>query len=258
MLIVFLGYASAFIMGLVLGSMGGGGSILTVPILVYLFGLVPSEATVYSLCIVGCSALIGSIQYFRNNLVRLKIGFLFALPSFVGIYLSRNFMLPAIPSGVRDPVIMVSFAVLMLSASVSMIRKKTLKADSNGVRSFDLASKGFLVGMVTGFVGAGGGFLIVPALVFFAKFTMKEAVGTSLVVIAMNSLFGFFVSLSKLSGFRGELLIAILALSVIGILIGSRLAHRIPDEVLKKTFGFFVLIMGSFIILEQLSKLLSY
>ena len=199
-----LGYFASIFMGLSLGLIGGGGSILTVPILVYLFGTNPITATAYSLFIVGTTALVGGLSYLKKKEVDLKTGFLFAVPSFVGVYLTRAYVVPALPDPVfqlgtlvfsKALLIMLVFAVLMVAASVSMIRQKKAtdkKTElSKTARILLIGLEGFVVGGVTGFVGAGGGFLIIPALVILVGMPMKMAVGTSLFIIATKSLIGF-------------------------------------------------------------------
>jgi len=267
-----LGYVAALFMGLSLGLIGGGGSILTVPILVYLFSVDPILATSTSLFIVGSTALLGAYLSWRRNDVHLKMAFQFALPSVLGVFLFKTYLVPSIPSIIfsfhrfqltKPLLIMGIFAGLMLAASLSMVRKKS--SHSKRTESSDsspkstawrtLALQGFLVGSVTGLVGAGGGFLIVPALVTIVGLNMRSAIGTSLLIIAMNSLFGFSVSLYQGISVDWYILLSILSIALFGLIIGSYLSHRVPEKKLKTGFGYFVLIMGTLILMDQIRKL---
>lgn len=265
-MLIVLGYLATMIMGVTLGLLGGGGSILTVPILVYLFGLPAVEATAYSLFIVGLAALIGSIKYFKSGQIKVKTGLIFAIPSFIGVYLTRAYLIPWLPEVIveldalnftlfKDQFIMLVFSLLMIFASVSMIKdgKATKKAQiSPSLRLFIVAVEGLVVGAITGFVGAGGGFLIVPALVVLIGLPMKTAVGTSLMIIALKSLIGVTGDLQAGLAISWPLLIALSLLGIIGIFIGGRLSHHVPDKLLKKGFGYFVLVMGVVITLSEI------
>ncbi len=263
--LIALGYFASVLMGLSLGLIGGGGSILTVPILVYLFGLSPSTATGYSLFIVGLTALVGSVSYIRQGSIDFKTGLTFAIPSFIGVFASRAYLLPNLPESIltfgsftltKDLLIMLVFAALMLAASTTMIRKKKPKAAiqiSDSARLSLIAAEGLIIGGITGFVGAGGGFLIIPALVILAGLSMHKAVGTSLMIIAIKSLFGFLGDFKSAQVIDWTLLFSLSLIAVVGIIIGSILSKKIPEAKLKAAFGWFVLIMGSIILLEQLS-----
>ncbi len=267
------GYLSSFFMGLSLGLIGGGGSILTVPILVYLFSVDPIVATSTSLFIVGSTALLGAILAWRRNDVHLKMSFQFAIPSVVGVYLTRAYLVPRIPAVIlslgpftltKPLLIMGLFAFLMLLASLAMIRKRKghkihppMTSASTKSYSFiiKLATQGLFIGGVTGLVGAGGGFLIVPALVTIVGLNMRSAIGTSLLIIAMNSLFGFSISLSHGLLVEWLVLLTILGIALIGLTVGSYLSHRVPEGKLKMGFGYFVLVMGTLILFDQIRKL---
>ncbi len=263
-----LGYISSIFMGISLGLIGGGGSILTLPILVYLFGLPPMVATGYSLFIVGITALFGGLQAIQKGLVDFKTGLLFAVPSFLGVYLSRAWVIPALPDPVmqfgslafsKNLLLMVLFALLMIVASYSMIRgvgKTSVKAPlslSALQKSLLIGFEGLIVGSITGMVGAGGGFLIIPALVILVGLPMKRAIATSLFIIAIKSLFGFMGDLQKNPTVDWTLLLSISAIAVAGLFLGSYLSRFVAEDKLKKGFGWFVLIMGSGILMQQLT-----
>ena len=255
------GFAATILAGATMGLIGGGGSILTVPILVYLLEIPPLLATGYSLFVVGFSALVGSVNYFKLGLVNLKAGTIFAVPAFVGVFLARKFLVPALPVEIfnlgnlvvgRDLIVMGVFATVMILASVSMIRGGS-ESEQEGELQFNyplIALEGLIVGAVTGFVGAGGGFLIIPALVVLAKLPMKQAVGTSLMIIAVKSLFGFLGDLGNQSIDWGFLALFCL-LSIIGIYLGTYLSRFVSSAKLKPGFGWFVLIMGLFILAKE-------
>lgn len=259
-----IGYISVMIVGMTLAIIGGGGSILTVPILVYLFGLPADLSTSYSLFLVGISAAFGAVQYAKRQLIAYRTGAIFTVPAFLGVFTVRKFLMPHIPDQfsllsmmiTKDKLILVVFASIMLLASVSMIRGR--KDDSENSRQKKdlnillIALEGLVVGGVTGFVGAGGGFLIIPALVLLAGLPMKEAVGTSLMIIAIKSLLGFTGDIGTLA-INWGFLISISAISVAGIFIGDRIAKFVRSETLKPLFGYFVLLMGAVIIFQQLS-----
>lgn len=259
-----LGYVASLVMGITIGLLGGGGSILTVPILVYLFAIRPSEASTASLFIVGCISLIASVQYKIKNVADWKTGILFSLPSLVGIFVARSVVLPVIPDVIelpfgisleKDSLILVTFAVLMIAASTSMIRVRSLSAVETRTQSTVLVGlQGMVVGFVTGFVGAGGGFLILPVLVNVLMLPMKVAIGTSLFIIAINSLFGFSVSaLSGAAIIDWHVQLMVLALGLAGSFIGAKLSGKMDEQKLKKMFGWFILSMGVIIILERVA-----
>lgn len=265
---IFLGYIAAILMGLSLGAIGGGGSILTVPILVYLFQISPVNATGYSLLVVGTTALVGGISYLRKGQIMLKAGAIFAIPSFLGVSLSRKVIVPNLSDPVfsflgepisKSLLMMTVFAILMISASLSMIKAKPpselVHRILNARRMIFIALEGLLVGVITGFVGAGGGFLIIPSLVFLVGIPMKQAVGTSLLIIAFNSLFGFLVGLGNIRVVPWVFLGSITLIGVVGLVAGMRFSAKVPERSLKKGFGWFVLLVGSLILVDQITKL---
>ena len=260
-----LGYIASALIGISLGLIGGGGSILTVPVMVYLFGVQPLLATSYSLFIVGSTSLIGSFDNFRKDLVNLKALAFFGAASVITVFATRKFLVPIIPKEIisvggftitESFLTMVLFGLLMLVASISMIRDKSgagpEKECSYCIKFFKLLCYGISIGLVTGLLGAGGGFLLIPALVFLIKLPMKKAVGTSLAIIAMNSLFGFAGDVGHFN-IDWKFLLTITAIAMAGIFVGGFLSKKIPGEKLKKGFGWFVLAMGIYIIFREIS-----
>ncbi|GAK76486.1 hypothetical protein JCM19296_2083 [Nonlabens ulvanivorans] len=262
-IIEILGFIGALLIGLVLGLIGGGGSILTVPILVYALTLNPVLATAYSLFVVGATSLVGAIKNMMKGMVDFKTAIIFAIPAFVAVYLTRAYLIPAIPdelftvSGIvitKNLAIMLFFAVIMLLASISMIRNNRKESDEDSAITYNyplIIVEGLVVGTITGIVGAGGGFLIIPALVLLAKLPMKKAVATSLFIIAIKSLIGFLGDVKNLE-IDWSFLLPFTALSIIGIFLGIWLNKFIDGKKLKKAFGWFVLVMGIYIIYKEL------
>lgn len=263
------GYVASLFMGLSLGLIGGGGSILTVPILVYIFAINPVLATAYSLFIVGLTAFFGGLFYLKKGDVDLKTGFVFAVPSFVGVYLTRAYVIPKLSdpvfswgtSVVSKPLfIMIVFALLMVVASISMIRTKrpaktSVPALQTSRRLLLISLEGLVVGTITGFVGAGGGFLIIPALVLIVGMPMKIAVGTSLFIIAVKSLLGFVGDVQHQAFIDWTLLLTVAGVAVAGLFVGVSLSKKVSEQSLKKGFGYFVLLMGTVILLDQIHSL---
>ena len=272
-----LGYIGAVVMGLSLGLIGGGGSILTVPILVYLFQVDAVLATAYSLFIVGLTSLVGSVSHVRLGNVHWRTAIVFGIPSIISVFLTRSYLVPRIPDPImtfgQDPSggaalvitksvgLLLLFAVIMVMAAYSMIKpaKKsgtdTLSNAEDVQPQFNyplILAEGAIVGVVTGLVGAGGGFLIIPALVLLAKLPMKQAVGTSLMIIAAKSLIGFVGDMRGNEVIDWSFLGVFSSIAVVGILLGSWLSKRIPGEKLKPAFGWFVLVMGTYIIIKEL------
>jgi uncharacterized membrane protein YfcA len=259
-----IGYIASILIGISLGLIGGGGSILTVPVLVYLFHVDPVQATAYSLFIVGASSLVGAWPKYKQGFVNLKTAIIFGIPSIAAVFATRKFIVPAIPNELgefagiaitKSLLMMMLFAVLMVAASFSMIRsKKNKETELEGEQKFNyplILLEGVLVGILTGLVGAGGGFLIIPALVMLSKLPMKQAVGTSLLIIAAKSLIGFTGDLGNRT-MDWTLLLTVTALAIAGIFIGDKLSKRIDGNKLKTGFGWFVLVMGLYIIAQQL------
>jgi uncharacterized protein len=262
---LILGFTLAAIVGISLGLIGSGGSILTVPILVYVMGIDPVSATAYSLFIVGATALVGGVQSALHKRVDFKTVLIFGVPSIAAVYATRLWLVPIIPAElfsigsfvITKPIaLMLLFAIVMILASVSMIRpgkQKTMDENSPIVYNYPMILlEGTLVGVLTGMVGAGGGFLIIPALVLLARMPMKLAVGTSLFIIAAKSLIGFTGDLQGKLDIDWKLLAGFTGFAVLGIFTGIALSKKIHGDKLKKAFGWFVLIMGIYIIVKEL------
>jgi uncharacterized protein len=261
-----IGYFASALIGVSLGLIGGGGSILTVPVLVYLFGVDPVLATAYSLFIVGSTSLVGAFPKYKEGMVNVKTAVIFGIPAILAVYATRAWLVPMIPNPVfsignfvvsKAMLMMGLFAILMVFASYSMIRDNksgAKEAEKTGPQQFNypmILAEGGIVGVLTGLVGAGGGFLIIPALVLFSKLPMKQAVGTSLLIIAAKSLIGFTGDLSQYE-MDWRLLGIVTALAIVGIFIGNRLSRSVDGDKLKKAFGWFVLVMGIYILIKEL------
>jgi uncharacterized membrane protein YfcA len=255
------GYIASLFIGLSLGLIGGGGSILTVPVLVYLFGVSPILATSYSLFVVGSTSLIGAYSNWRKNLVDFKTALLFGATSIITVFLTRKFLIHRIPENIHlgnvtlrfSVLTMILFAVLMLLASVSMIKKRQMDVTGkkNGINFLVLVLYGIGIGLVTGFLGAGGGFLLIPALVLLLHLPMKKAVGTSLLIIAFNSLTGFIGDTGNLD-INWWFLLTITAIAITGVIAGGALSKTINSDKLKKGFGWFVMAMGVYILIKEI------
>ena len=263
-----LGYLASLVMGLVLGLTGGGGSLLALPILVYLFGIPALDATSYSLGIMGIISLWGAFGAYRNGDLKLGYALFFGIPGILGVILSRRVFLPMVPAQIhffnfltsKDSLLLISFALLMLFTSVSMLKSLVPKRNFTPPSSTIQVARGYLVvlglfvGMLSGFVGAGGGFLIVPALLSFGKLDMKRAVGTSLLIIGMQSSFGVLSDLHRLDILDLKLFLAIVSLASIGMSMGSRARSFISDSKLKFGFAVLVLILAVGILWDQVGR----
>jgi uncharacterized membrane protein YfcA len=254
------GYFSAVIIGLVLGLLGGGGSILSIPILVYLFHIEPAAAGAYSLFIVGVTSFAGAIPKYKQQLVHLKTGIVFGLPSIISVFLTRSLVVPAIPEEIlqvdgfmftKRMLLLGVFAILMVLASVPMIRgKRDIASNNKRFRTILVILEGILIGFLTGLVGAGGGFLIIPALVFLTGLHFKTAVGTSLFIISINSMAGFLGDAVHRE-MNWPLLLSLTALAIIGILIGNNYSKKISGIRLRIAFGWLTLITGIYILIRE-------
>jgi len=261
---VIIGYFLSSIMGIVLGSIGAGGSILILPILVYFIGINPTLATSYSLIIVGLTALIGSFNYIRNKQINFSIALMFAIPSLIAVYLTRRYFLPILPDNIslfniiitKDHFIMILFSVLMILAAFFMIRSKEIKSKNNISKSLlfnniIIVIEGIAVGFFTGIIGAGGGFLIIPALVLLTGLDMKTAVGSSLIIIFIKSLFGFIGDYQSGVTIDVNILLGIMSFTIIGLFLGIGISKKMKSYILKKIFGWFTLLTGFLIIIKE-------
>lgn len=257
----YIGYFASIIIGLSLGLIGGGGSILTIPILVYLFKINPELATTYSLFIVGITAMIGSYSHYKLGNLKMKSALYFAIPSVISILIIREVIFPKIANTLfsiatfqvsKNFLIMIVFSILMIAASVSMIKKNTIQIKNTNTNYLQLSFIGFIVGIVTGFLGAGGGFLIIPALLFFANLPMKQAVGTSLFIIFINSAIGFGGDMYKSVPVNYHFILSITGIALLGMFIGIKLSKKIDGTKLKPIFGWFILVMGLYIITKEI------
>ena len=261
-----LGMLLAVVMGILLGMLGGGGSILTVPILVYLLGVSEDHGPSYSLFVVGVVAATGSVQYLLAKQFSLKTALLFGIPSMLMVYVNQRFIRPAIPEQIlifgevvgRGTLLMGLFAVMMLLASWSMVRKKKRQTtntfeigDAEQLPPVKTIMAGLVEGLLTGLVGAGGGFIIVPALVTITKLPMKKAVGTSLIIMAVKSLIGFAGALQVID-VDWMLLLPFTGIAAVGVVIGARFAKNVPADKLKLAFGWLVMVMGTFVVIKTI------
>jgi uncharacterized membrane protein YfcA len=328
------GFIAAVVIGFTLGLIGGGGSILTVPVLVYLLHIDPVLATAYSLFVVGISSSVGAFSYMKKGLLNYKTAIIFAVPSFIAVFLTRKFLVPAIPEqlfsigkldittevlfililiismlgvslislnklfrgnkkhirafllvtpaaimvflvrqfvipGIPENLILIGdftltkgvgimlfFALIMFFSAFSMIKGRKEKTSDEKVTGIMynypmIVLEGAVIGSITGLVGAGGGFLIIPALVLLAGLPMKMAIGTSLLIIAVKSLAGFLGDLSNQS-IDWIFLLSFTGIAIIGIFIGTFTSKFIDSNKLKKAFGWFVLVMSIYIVLKEL------
>ncbi|MBQ1011901.1 sulfite exporter TauE/SafE family protein [Micromonospora sp. M51] len=239
----------AVLIGVSLGLLGGGGSILAVPLLVYVADLPAKEAIATSLLVVGATCLVGVIPHVRAHRVRWRTGLIFGLAGMTGAYAGGR-LAGLIPAGI----LLTGFAVMMLATAVAMIRGRREAAGTVVPHELPVPRvilDGVVVGLVTGLVGAGGGFLVVPALALLGGLPMPVAVGTSLVVIAMKSFAGLAGYLAGVDINWGPAA-AVTVAAVAGSLAGGRLTERIPADILRKAFGWFVVVMGVFVLGQQL------
>ena len=253
-----LGYSMALLIGVSLGLIGGGGSVLAVPVLAYLFGLDEKMATAYSLFVVGSAALVGGIRHYKNGHVDIRTAAVFGAPAILGVWGVRQFLVPMLPDVLfavegleftRRMGMLGLFSVLMIWAAYSMLRSKERKSGSGAVdyNYPPILLEGLIVGALTGLVGAGGGFLIIPALVMFANLQIKRAIGTSLVIIAFKSLLGFLLSDALTAAIDWPFLLQFTGIAVLGIFAGVGFGKFIDASKLKRGFGYFIIAMACFI-----------
>jgi len=261
-----IGYIGAICIGIILGLTGGGGSIITVPLLIYVLGINPIIASAYSLFIVGSTSTFGSFVNYAKNLINVKLGLLYAIPSFTAVYLTRRYVVPALPDVIfkagnlvvtKDLFLILFFATIMFLAAISMIKikKKTSDTPRKKASVWLLIPINFIIGCATGLVGAGGGFLITPALIYFTQISMRNAVATSLFIISLNSIIGFIGDIQNVN-MDWFFLLKFTLLSILGINIGIYISKFLKDGQLKRIFGYFVLTLSLVIFAKEISKLL--
>ena len=243
--------------GLSFGVIGAGGSILSVPVLIYILGLKAEIAMSYSFYIVGLTACFGFLSYLKRDLVSFKDAIIFAIPSITGVSVSRYFIVPAIPEeffGVKkDAFLMLLFAVLMIASSVSMLLKKDKKFNNDYQKNnIKTTVSGLCVGLIVGVLGAGGGFLIIPALYNFLKIDIKKSIGTSLLIITLNCLIAIMADISKGGYVSISTLIPILLSSICGVVLGVRLSSKIDSKNIKIGFAIFTIAIAIFILCKEL------
>ena len=261
----FIGFFGAFLTGIVIGLFGGGGSILAVPIFVYLFKLNPVIATSYSMFVVGSSAAIGTLINLKKKLIEYKTALIFTLPALVSVFLTRRFVIPNIPDVLlsfesfdmtKEMGLMLFFSSIIMLSSVLMMKKSKTEPTTNTTskKSYGLLIFiGLGIGVLTGLVGAGGGFIIVPALVLFAKLSIKQAVATSLIIITFNSLIGFSSDLSILK-IEWDFLLFFTTLSILGIFVGTYISNYVRESTLKTNFARFMIVMAVVIVFKELTS----
>ncbi len=253
-----LAWPGAVAIGVSLGLLGSGGSILTVPVLVYLVGQDERVAIAGSLFVVGTIALAGSLQYMRAKLVDWEKVLMFGVPGMIGTYMGA--FIAAYISGIMQ---LSLFALVMLLASWMMLRPMNLDREGDGERHLAMiAFDGLVVGVVTGLVGVGGGFLIVPALVLLGNLSMHRAVATSLVIIALKSYSGFYKYIDVLEAEGLSLdwptLGIVTVLGIAGSLLGGKVAGKLPQQKLKTLFGYFLIVMGLYILARSAPEVLGF
>lgn len=256
---VILGYACALLIGILIGALGSGGSLLAVPTFLYLFGLNAIESTTYSLFVVGVAASFAVYKHQRDGNIAFRASLPFAISALLTTYITRRFLLPAMPDLLyegtsftltKDTLIVLTFSMVMILSSLSVLRGVKEQKSVGQYQNLRLTWMGLLVGLLSGFVGAGGGFLIVPALIVGLRLPIKKAIATSVWLVLLNSSFGFLGSVASvdvdwvfLGGFS--------LVSIVGLLLGLYVQKYIADQKLKKIFAVFVLTMGVIILFNQ-------
>lgn len=257
-----MGYALSICIGIVLGLLGGGGSILSIPILVYFFQIDAVLASAYSLFIVGITSFVGAIPKYKDQLVSIQAGLLFGVPSTISIFTTRKWLIPSIPDIIwqtdtfvftKRLLLLGLFAILMILASISMaLGRQAIETNGREPKIMLTIVEGIVIGFLTGLVGAGGGFLVISSLVFLTGLPFKKAVGTSLFVIAANSLTGFLGDVFNYT-LDWNFLFSITALATVGIFAGNFITHRIAGPNLRKSFGWFVLAIALCMLFHEIA-----
>ena len=247
------GYFLSLVIGFSLGLMGGGGSILTIPVLVYFFEIEPAMAATYSFFVVGLAAISGSINEYRMHNIDHKTAIFFGIPSVFILFIVRHWLINLIPpvifqlghySVTKSLFFMILFSALMLIAGFSMLKQNNYISSEEKKNVARLAIQGLITGAITGFIGIGGGFIIVPSLVLFAGLPMKRAIGTSLTIITVNCIVGILGNLDATESLNFSFLLAFASLAIIGIIAGTWSTRYISDKKLKPFFGWIILSMS--------------
>ncbi|WP_282637927.1 sulfite exporter TauE/SafE family protein [Sphingobacterium thalpophilum] len=262
-LILVIGFLLAILVGLSMGLMGSGGSILTLPIFVYLFRIEPQYALDYSLFSIGALAIIGSITPLIKKEIDLHITTVFLVPSILSVYLTKRYLLPAIPQQVdfdntfisRNHIIMLLFAFVILLSAVAMISRKRQTAASTAHMNIVQVSKaiasGLLVGLITGLVGAGGGFIIVPSLVLLLGIPLKQAISTSLLIIGLNASFGLMANYHFWAHMNWPILVIFTLITLIGLQLGNKWKGRLDTMRLQGMFAYFLISIAVLILVFE-------
>lgn len=255
---IIFGLFLAVFVGVTLGLVGSGGSILTVPIFVYIFGVDPVLATAYSLFAIGATSVLGGVKGFLNENVDMDKLLKFGVPSMISVFVTRKHIVPLIPDEFhissyiipQETVLMVCFAIIMLFAAYAMMHE--IKMPKQHFSFLSVVLKGAFVGSVTGIVGAGGGFLIIPALTNFFNLSMKKAVSTSLVLIAINSMLGLLGDWRRINLFDWNIVLIYTGLTIVGMFIGFYFSNKIDGKSLKKMFSVGIIIVAVLVLVEEL------
>ncbi len=247
-------------MGATFGLIGAGGSILSVPILIYIINLSPIIATSYSFYIVGLVALLGAIGYFRKKLISVVDVWYFSIPSTFGVIFSRYYILPSIPNIIfgidKNALITIMFSLLMIISGIMTLRKLENQSNLKKEKSLLLNSVyALIIGSIVGVLGAGGGFLIIPALYNLLKVDIKKSIGTSLAIVSLNCFIAVIVDFTSGNVTNGETIIPIMIFSIFGMLMGLKLESRVKTKNIKTIFAVFTMIIGIIILIKQFSIL---
>jgi hypothetical protein len=257
-----IGYFGALIIGIVIGLFGGGGSILAVPVFVYLFHLNPVLATSYSLFVVGLSAAVGTLINIKKKLIEYKTALVFTVPALGSVFMTRRYLITNLPETIfesglllitKEMALMLLFSLVIIVSALLMLKKNRLNTTQK-IKQINynlLIVIGLGVGLLTGLVGAGGGFIIVPALVLFAALDIKKAVATSLIIITFNALFGFLADVTQID-MDWSFLVIFTSVSIVGLFMGSYVSNFTEEKSLKKIFARFMLLMAFLIIYNEL------
>jgi uncharacterized membrane protein YfcA len=257
------GYCLSVLIGFSLGLIGGGGAILAIPVLVFFFDIDPEAATTYSLFIVGITAVSGSINHYRIRNIDYITVFLFGIPSVIMLFVMRRYLLKQIPPIIfqqgslvisKSLFIMIVFSIVMLIAGLLMVKKKGYTPSVERLNLSRLVTVGCITGAITGFIGVGGGFIIVPSLVLFAGLPMKKAIGTSLTIITVNCIIGVLSNLDATASLDYFFLVSFSAFAIAGILLGTWMIKFIPDKKLKPILGWIILAMSVVVFIRIFSR----